>query len=227
VTDAEQIANAVRQIRDLTGEAGLNGIVNNAGIAVAGPLECIPMAAIERQFEVNVFGLIAVTQAFLPLIRMAPDGRIVLVGSNSGYLCKPFSAPYGASKHAIEAIADSLRVELHSFGIRVALIQPGATQTRIWEKAQSAADQIFSALPPQWEALYGKPIAAMRRLTREIPKRGIPPERIARVVAHALESPRPKTRYRVGLDARAAYLLARFLPTRLRDLLLRRVMDLT
>ncbi len=225
VTEPEQISRAALQIRDLTGNAGLTGIVNNAAIAVAGPLEFIPLDALRRQIEVNVVGLIAVTQAFLPMLRTV-RGRIVLMGSNSGFMCKPFAAPYGASKHAIEAIADSLRVELHSFNIHVALIQPGATQTRIWEKAQTATDQMLSSLPQECEVLYARPLAAMRRLILDIEKKAIPAKRIALAVTHALEASHPRTRYRLGLDSKSAWILARFFPDRFRDWVLRRIIGL-
>jgi NAD(P)-dependent dehydrogenase (short-subunit alcohol dehydrogenase family) len=225
VTDREQIARAAEQIRSSIASDGLNGIVNSAAIAVAGPLEFIPPEAIVLQFEVNVVGSIAVTQAFLPMIRTA-RGRIVLMGSTSGVMCKPFAAPYGASKHAIEAIADSLRVELHAFHIHVALIEPGATRTRIWQKAGSATEQILQEAPRECEELYGRPLAAMRRLTSEIPNKAISPMRVTLAVAHALEARRPRTRYRVGWDSRAASILVRFFPDRFRDWLLRRIMGI-
>ena len=111
VTNREQIKTVVQEVSTQCGAAGLQGVVNNAGIALAGPLEFMPMEAFERQFEINVLGLIAVTKAVMPLIR-AGHGRIVLMGSNSGFMCEPFLAGYGATKHALEAIADSLRIEL-------------------------------------------------------------------------------------------------------------------
>ena len=225
VTDREQIKTVVQEVRTLCGAAGLQGVVNNAGIALAGPLEFMPMEAIERQFNINVLGLIAVTQAVMPLIR-AGHGRIVLMGSNSGFMCEPFLAGYGATKHGLEAIADSLRIELRPWGIDVALIEPGAIKTPIWSKSREAAEQLFVGMPPQCEELYAAPIAALRKMVEKIPAGAIPPERVAKAVMHALESPRPRTRYPVGLDSIVGSLLVRVVPDRLLDWIIRKVMGL-
>jgi NAD(P)-dependent dehydrogenase (short-subunit alcohol dehydrogenase family) len=225
VTRGDQIAAAVESVRAVIGTGGLHGIVNNAGVAIAGPLEFMALDAIDRLFQVNVLGTIAVTQAFLPLLR-AVRGRLVITGSNSGFWCEPFAAAYGASKFALEAIADSLRVELCPWGIEVALVEPGAIRTPIWEKSRAAAEELHAASPPECEALYGRPLAALRRLVETVPKLAIPPERVARAVQHALEARRPKTRYRVGPDARVQALLSGWIPDRLRDRINRWVMGL-
>lgn len=225
VTDREQIKAVVREVEVLCGEVGLQGVVNNAGIALAGPLEFMPVEAIEKQFEINVFGLIAVTQAVMPMIR-ASRGRIVLTGSNSGFMCEPFLAGYGATKHALEAIADSLRIELRPWGIQVALIQPGAIKTPIWNKSREAAEQLFVGMPPQCEELYAEPIVALRKMVDKIPSMAIPPERVAKAVVHALEARRPRTRYPVGMDSVLGSLLVRVVPDRVRDWVIRRFMGL-
>lgn len=225
VTNHEQIKTVVQEINTQCGAAGLQGIVNNAGIALAGPLEFMPMEAVKKQFEINVFGLIAVTQAVMPLIR-AGHGRIVLMGSNSGFMCEPFLAGYGATKHALEAIADSLRIELRPWGIDVALIEPGAIKTPIWNKSRAAAEQLFTGLPPQCEELYAAPIAALRKMVEKIPAGAIPPERVAKAVTHALEARRPRTRYPVGLDSVVGSLLVRVVPDRLLDWVIRKVMGI-
>jgi len=225
VTDRAQIKQVAQTVSELCGETGLQGIVNNAGIALAGPLEFLPMEAIERQFEVNVLGLIAVTQAFMPMIR-AGHGRVVLMGSNSGFLCEPFLAAYGATKHALEAIADSLRTELRPWQIEVALIQPGSIRTPIWDKSRSATEKLFVGLPPQCEELYAAPIAALRKMVEKIPAMAIPPERVAQAVVHALEARRPRTRYPVGLDSVLGSMIVRWVPDRLLDWIIRRVMGL-
>jgi NAD(P)-dependent dehydrogenase (short-subunit alcohol dehydrogenase family) len=225
VTNREQIKTVVQEVTALCGEAGLYGVVNNAGIALAGPLEFMPLEAFERQFEINVLGLVAVTQAVMPAIRAA-RGRIVLMGSNSGFMCEPFLAGYGATKHALEAIADSLRIELRPWGIGVALIEPGAIKTPIWNKSREAAEQLFTGLPPQCEELYAAPIAALRKMVEKIPASAIPPERVAQAVVHALESRRPRTRYPVGLDSIAGAWVVRLVPDRLRDWIIRKVMGL-
>jgi NAD(P)-dependent dehydrogenase (short-subunit alcohol dehydrogenase family) len=135
VTDAASISAASHTVAAMVGERGLAGLVNNAGIGVAGPIELLPLADWRRQFEVNVFGLIAVTQTFLPLIRTG-RGRIINMGSIAGRASMPFMAPYAASKHALEAITDALRLELQPWGIRVALIAPGAIATPIWKNSE-------------------------------------------------------------------------------------------
>ncbi len=225
VTHREQIKTVMQEIGVQCGEAGLQGVVNNAGIALAGPLEFMPMEAFEKQFEVNVLGLIAVTQAVMPLIR-ASRGRIVLTGSNSGFMCEPFLAGYGATKHALEAIADSLRIELRPWGIEVALIQPGAIRTPIWSKSREAAEQFFVGMPPECEKLYSAPIIALRKMVEKVPSMAIAPERVARAVTHALESRRPRTRYPVGLDSVVGSLLVRVVPDRLLDWVIRKVMGI-
>ncbi|WP_395736173.1 SDR family oxidoreductase [Prosthecobacter sp.] len=225
VTNREQLQKVVQEVSAATGADGLQGVVNNAGIALAGPLEFMPLEAFEKQFQINVLGLIAVTQAFMPLIR-ASRGRIILTGSNSGFMCEPFLAGYGATKHALEAIADSLRIELRPWGIEVALIQPGAIKTPIWSKSREAAEQLFVGMPPQCEELYAEPIAALRKMVEKIPSMAIPPERVAKAVTHALESRRPRTRYPVGLDSMLGSVLVRLVPDRLRDWLIRKFMGL-
>ncbi|HPO17297.1 MAG TPA: SDR family oxidoreductase [Candidatus Hydrogenedentes bacterium] len=225
VTKPEQIAGAVDFVRERVGSTGLQGLVNNAGIVVAGPLEFIPISEVEWQLQVNVVGVVAVTQAFLPMIRTS-HGRIVITGSNSGFWCEPFAAPYGASKHALEAIADSLRVELYPWGIEVALVQPGMIRTPIWEKSRAAAEDLHAKVPPEGRELYAPQIAALRSALDKAPKLAIPPERVARAITHALEARRPKTRYRVGLDSRLQGVLRHVLPDRLRDRINRLVMGL-
>ena len=225
VTNPGHVAAAVEHIRGVVGGAGLFGVVNNAGIVVAGPLEFLPLAEIARQFQVNVLGVIAVTQAFLPLVRAA-RGRMVIMGSTSGFWCEPFVAPYAASKFALEGIADSLRVELYPWGIEVALIEPGMIRTPIWEKSRATAEQLYSQLPPECEHLYARPMMALREAVERAPKWAIPPSRVARAVRHALEARRPKTRYPVGPDAHLQFFLDRWLPDRLRDRLIRWVMKL-
>jgi NAD(P)-dependent dehydrogenase (short-subunit alcohol dehydrogenase family) len=216
VTRPDQIADAVKMIGAEVGEGGLWGLVNNAGIAVPGVLEVMPMEAVERQFQVNVFGVVAVTQAFLPLVRAA-GGRIVLMSSNSGFWCEPFMGAYGGTKHAIEGIADSLRVELHPWGIRVVLIEPGMIRTPLWEKSRAAADQLIDSMAPESRKLYEGPIMAAHALADKAEGLAIKPERVARAVAHALEARRPKTRYPVGLDSRLQFRLRRWMPDWMRD----------
>ena len=141
VTDSAQIAAAAETVGRAVGDAGLAGLVNNAGIVVAGPLEILPLDQLRLQLEVNVVGQIAVTQAFLPLLRKA-RGRIVNMSSLNGRIASPYLAPYAASKHALEAVNNAIRLELRAWGIRVSVIEPGATTTPIWDKSIAAADAL-------------------------------------------------------------------------------------
>jgi NAD(P)-dependent dehydrogenase (short-subunit alcohol dehydrogenase family) len=221
VTDAASIAAAVDTVALAVGEAGLAGLVNNAGIALVGPLEFLPIAELRRQLEVNVIGQIAVIQAFLPLLRQG-RGRIVNMGSISGRVAMPFIGPYAASKFALEALTDSLRVELRPWGIEVSIVEPGPIATPIWEKSLALADALVRDLPQRGHDLYGSAIATAREAEINYGKTGIPPDKVAQTVAHALTARRPKTRYLVGRGLWLAVLFTKFIPDRLRDWLITR-----
>lgn len=224
VTDAATIEAAAALVERETGAGGLAGLVNNAGISVAGPMEFVLIEELRRQLEVNVIGQVAVTQALMPLLRRG-RGRIVNIGSVGGRLATPYLGPYSASKYAMEAISDAQRIELRPWGLHVAIVEPGSIATPIWEKGQAEADRLERLLPPRAHALYDAAIAAVRAVARETEARGIPPDAVAKAVAHALTSKRPKTRYLVGLDARVQAAL-KVLPDRLRDAVLMRVLRL-
>ena len=220
VTDTGCIASAAEKVAKAVGDNGLYGLVNNAGIAVGGPLEFIPVEALRRQFDINVVGQVAVTQAFLPLLRNA-KGRIVNIGSIGGRVATPFQSPYNASKSALESITDSLRIELHPWGIHVSIIEPGGIGTPIWEKSLAAFDEMSKEISPRMYDLYGSIIDGMRKYINK--PRTVPPTLVAEVVADALMSENPKEYYIVGKDARSLVLLA-YLPAGLRDkLILRRL----
>lgn len=214
VTNADHIAAAGDLIEDATGGAGLDGVVNNAGIAVAGPLEFLPVADVRRQLEVNVVGQVAVTQAVLPALRRA-GGRIVFIGSIAGRSALPFTGAYAASKFALEAIADSMRVELLPWGLDVSVVEPGVIATPIWETSLAFGEKLLEAMPPETLEYYGSAINGLRnRALRG--KLGREPDEVARAVLHALTAPNPKVRYVVGSDARRRLLFER-LPARIRD----------
>lgn len=213
VTNAGQIATAVETVTTTVGEQGLVGLVNNAGIAVGGPLEFLPLSELHRQMEVNVYGALAITQAFLPLLRRA-TGRVVNMSSISGLAASPFLGPYAASKYALEALSDALRLELRPWGMQVVLVEPGRIATPIWQKGLAFADHFFAQLPPQAEAYYGPILPFMRGLLTK--SRGTPADAVAKVVEQALTAPQPKARYVVGHDARLRIWIER-LPTRWRD----------
>jgi NAD(P)-dependent dehydrogenase (short-subunit alcohol dehydrogenase family) len=224
VTDSGSIEAAAEKVREGTGDSKLAGLVNNAGIAVSGPIEFIPVEELRRQLEVNVVGQIAVTKVFLPMLRNA-GGRVVNIGSIGGRVALPLLGPYAASKFAMEALTDSLRREVRQLGVGVSIIEPGAIATPIWEKSSAAADGLMNDMPPEAESLYGNLIAAVRDEAERIPERGLPPQAVAEVVEHALTARRPKTRYLVGRDAKSRALVARFLPDRVFDRLVARALS--
>jgi NAD(P)-dependent dehydrogenase (short-subunit alcohol dehydrogenase family) len=220
VTDAAQIAAA----RDELGDTPLAGLVNNAGIAVAAPLEFLPMDKLRQQLEINLIGQAAVTQAFLPALRRA-RGRIVNVSSIGGRVGLPLVSAYNASKFGLEGLSDSLRRELRPQGVDVILIEPGGVKTPIWEKGEQLADEMMEDVPPEAEQLYGKMIATLRAETANIAqKRGIEPSEVAEAIGTALTANRPRTRYLVGRDAKLRGPLAKVLPDRLMDRLIVRAL---
>jgi NAD(P)-dependent dehydrogenase (short-subunit alcohol dehydrogenase family) len=223
VTDAASLQAAAKSVTAELGGAGLAGLVANAGIGLGGPLEFVPLDDLRHQLEVNVVGVVATLQAFLPLVRNA-RGRVVIVGSDSGRLAAPFAGPYAASKFAVEAIADALRLELAPFGVQVALIEPGAVATTIWDKTQRYADEALARLPEAAQRLYAEGIASVRERLAERARDAAPPEGCARAIERALTARRAPTRTLVGTDAKIVGLVARFLPDRLRDRLVTRIM---
>jgi NAD(P)-dependent dehydrogenase (short-subunit alcohol dehydrogenase family) len=222
VTDEHAVDAALATVKEATGGA-LHGVVNNAGVGYGGPVEYLPLDFWRQQFEVNVIGQLAVTRAALPLLRAAGSGStIVFIGSIGGRVASPMFGPYSASKFAIEAIADALRAELHSSGIGVSVVEPGAIKTEIWGKARSSADELGSQLPPEAVARYRPLIDAAVKGFARSERTGQPPDKVAAVVERALSSPRPHPRYLVGPDAKVMGNLVRFLPDRARDALVRR-----
>ncbi|MEA2407386.1 MAG: hypothetical protein QOE69_1505 [Thermoleophilaceae bacterium] len=220
VTDAGQIAAAREQL----GDTPLAGLVNNAGIAVAAPLEFLPIDRLREQLEINLIGQAAVTQAFLPALRRA-HGRIVNVSSIGGRVGLPLVSPYNASKFALEGLSDSLRRELRPHGVDVILIEPGGVKTPIWEKGEALADEMMEDVPPEAERLYGGMIAKLREETAKIAQeRGLEPSAVAEAIGTALTANRPRTRYLVGTDAKLRARMAKYLPDRVMDRLIGRAL---
>lgn len=216
VTLPETIASARRTIEGFAPEAGLAGLVNNAGVYCGGPLEFSDLDEVRRTFEVNLFGAVSMTQAFLPLLR-ASKGRIVNMSSISGLIALPFFGPYAASKHALEAVSDSWRVELRPWGIPVALIEPGVVDTPLVDKATSRLREMRESLPPEAHELYG-PVFGLAEKHLD---RGIPVDRVAKAVEHALFARRPKSRYVLGNGAKFLSIF-RKLPTSFQDWMISR-----
>jgi NAD(P)-dependent dehydrogenase (short-subunit alcohol dehydrogenase family) len=227
VTDAAQIAAAAARVQEeaacagASARGGLDALVNNAGIGVGGPLELISPDELRRQFEVNVFAQVAVTQALLPALRRA-GGRIVFVSSIGGRVAMAFTAPYAASKHAIEAFGDALRVELRSSGVQVALVEPGSVATPIWDKSRAEAERV--SIPAELQEQYGHVPAAMDKVLADTQRRGVPPERVAETIERALSARRMRARYVVGTDARAMLLVRRLMPDLVFDRVVRRAL---
>jgi NAD(P)-dependent dehydrogenase (short-subunit alcohol dehydrogenase family) len=219
VTDPAHIAGAAAAVQDAGGR--LDALVNNAGIGVGGPLELVESEELRRQFEVNVFGQIDVTRALVPALRRA-GGRIVFISSIGGLVTTPYLAPYAASKHAIEAFGDALRVELRTSNVRTILIEPGSVATPIWEKGQAEAESI--SIPPELSQQYGHVPAAVGKALADTAKRGVPPDRVAATIERALASSRPRARYLVGTDAKILLLINRLLPDLVYDRLIRRML---
>ncbi|MEJ1230937.1 MAG: SDR family NAD(P)-dependent oxidoreductase [Galbitalea sp.] len=216
VSDADQIATAARLVADAVGSAGLAGLVNNAGIAAAAPLEFVPIDDFRRQLEVNVVGQLAVTQALMPLLRVA-RGRIVNITSIGGLIAGPILGPYHASKFALEAMTDTLRVELRPWGIEVVAIEPGEIATPIWTTSSAASDRMLSGVLEEVTELYGPSILRAQQTARSATRHGLDPARVAETVERALTARRPRTRYPVGADARIGSAIIARLPDRLRD----------
>jgi NAD(P)-dependent dehydrogenase (short-subunit alcohol dehydrogenase family) len=221
VTDGGQIAAAVERVAGQTGASvlgGLDALINNAGIGIGGPLEVLAEEDWRRQFDVNVFAQIAVTRAMLPALRRA-RGRIAFLSSIGGRVAMGFNGPYAASKHAIEAVGDALRVELHNSGIQVCLIEPGSVATPIWDKGRGAADRL--SIPPELSAQYGKIPAAMDKVLADTGSRGIPPDAVAEAIEKALSASRMPSRVLVGRDAKLMLAAKRLLPDHVFDRIVR------
>jgi NAD(P)-dependent dehydrogenase (short-subunit alcohol dehydrogenase family) len=220
ITDSESIDSALNFISGKVGDTGLAGLVNNAGIVTAsGLLEFLPIAEIRNLLEVNLIGHIAVTQAFLPIIRKG-HGRIVNMGSIAGIMPQPYLAPYSASKAALKAITDSLRLELKPWKIPVSIIEPGIVYTPMWDKAETVAEIKAKNFPREAFDLYGSTINGVVEILKNkkrIKMVAVSIDKVAKTVAQALSAKRPKTRYIVGWDSRLAAFLTWALPNRAID----------
>jgi NAD(P)-dependent dehydrogenase (short-subunit alcohol dehydrogenase family) len=221
VADQASIETARAQVEGALEGRGLDGLVNNAGVAVSGPLEFLPLDELRHQLEVNVIGQIAVTQAFLPALRRA-RGRVVNIGSIGGKVALPFVGPYAASKFAMEGVTDALRRELGPLGVFVSIVRPGPIQSEIWEKGQAKSAELTERMPAEARELYGERIDAGREAARKREEEAIPAQAVADVVAHALTSDRPRTRYLVSRRAKMFAAFARFLPDRALDRMIAR-----
>ncbi len=217
ITDPGMIAAAVDTVAQAVDGRGIAGLVNNAGIVRPGPLEYQPMDDFRRQLEVNLFGHVSVTQAFLPLLR-AGNGRLVNVGSIGGRLVLPLHGAYSASKFAMEAVTDAFRLELRQWNIHVSLVDPGGSASAIFGKTLAAIDDMERGLHDRGIDRYDDDIASVRALVEKTRDEAAPADKVAKAVTSALTAKRPKTRYLAGKDARAVAVMAKTLPDHLKDL---------
>ena len=222
VTKPATISRAKTAIGRRAGGDGVAALVNNAGVAIAGPLEFLPLDEFRRQIEVNLTGHLAVTQALLPQLRKA-RGRIVNITSIGGRIAYPFNGPYHASKWGLEALSDSLRVELQPWGIDVIAIEPGSVATEIWDRGIDKASEIRDDLPSEGKKLYGPAIDSMFQLMGETGNAGLHPDKAAKVIRKALTTRKPKTRYLIGRDAKGALTMKRLTSDRAWDRIVTRV----
>lgn len=222
VTSASEAQDAAKTVRAALGDAKLRGLINNAGIAIGGPLEFVDLDEFRRQLEVNVIGQLAVTQAFLPLLREHRQGskngaRIVFTSSIGGRVAAPFIGPYAASKHALNGMAESLRRELKPWGMGVSVLAPASVATPIWDKAGDQIDEIVGTLSPKAMELYGGTIESMRGMAKGARTGGIPASKVAEAAHHALFARRPKAEYIIGAEAKMMATASNLLPYRTFD----------
>lgn len=217
VTDEEQVAAAAELVAGETGSRGIVALVNNAGTAVTGPSEFMPVEVFRRSFEINFFGHVRVTQAFLPLIRRG-GGRLINIGSVGDRLVMPFGGAFNGPKHALKVFNDALRLELRPWGIHVVLLEPASIKTAAVDKLEPDADAMLERLGEPAEQLYGEIFRSMISNFAKHPRKyGQSPDQVAECVFRALTAERPRTRYLVGYSARPLSLIARFAPDRVFD----------
>lgn len=215
ITQSEQVAELVQRVAETTER--LDALLNNAGTAFAAPLELLPLDDLRAQFEVNVVAQLAVSQSMLPLLKPA-KGTIINVSSISGRLSTPIMGAYAASKFALEALSDALRLELAPFGVRVVLIEPGSSPTTIWQTGMQRAQKL---LEEQSEGPYARPLRRVEKMGKRSSTTGFPPQLFADTVVKILSSKHPRARYALPRSAALVIGLRRFLPERVWDALLR------
>lgn len=224
ITDEEAVADAVQQLIDEVGQ--LDALVNNAGIQLSGPLEGLSMAQIRQQMEVNLFGHVQVTKAMLPLLRGAPSARIVNVSSLMGQVAMPLLGAYSMSKHALEAFSDVLRLELAPSGIYVTVVEPGAIETPMSNRAYDGLVKIRDNSPQEIQTTYQSFFDGMLNTLKSQGTNATSPETIAKVIVHAITSKRPKARYAIGMEVKGLSTIRKLLPDALSDWILLRALGI-
>jgi NAD(P)-dependent dehydrogenase (short-subunit alcohol dehydrogenase family) len=216
IVDYESVKRGAMEIEKALGGAGLDALFNNAGISVQGPLEIIPIELFEQQIRVNVFGHVFVTQTFLPLLRKA-QGRIVFTSSESGRMTLPLMAPYSASKFALEAVANALRIELRPWKIRISSVELQTIKTPMWEKIDTSTEKLIASLPQQARDLYRNELKTLSVFPKWQAEMGISMKKAVRVIIRALSVRSPKARYLVGYEARLLVYSHAITPTWMMD----------
>ena len=222
VTSAESIAAAVRAVDQLTTGYGIDALVNNAGYGLVGPLDQIDDADLRAQFETNVFGLMAVTRAFVPAMRARGAGRIVNIGSMGGKVTFPFMGAYNATKYALESLSDALRMELAPFGVRVSLVEPGAIHSEFAERSMGFAAKYAGPSSP-----YAAILSQADKIRSQFDATAVGPESVVRAIERAITARRPAARYVAPFRTNLFLLVFRILPTSWMDAILRAAMGLT
>jgi NAD(P)-dependent dehydrogenase (short-subunit alcohol dehydrogenase family) len=217
VTNDDHIADLARSL-----PARLDGIVNNAGVAVNGPMEVVTTADWRKQLEINVIGQLAVTRAVLPKLRQS-RGRVVFMSSVNGRMSMPMLGAYSASKYALEAAADAMRMELRPWHVRVVIVEPAQTDTDMWRTAGDVVLETEAAMGSEHRELYARHLAGMKKFVPVAQRMTVPPEKVSAVVETALTTRRPRARYVVGIGPGAQVRLMANLPTVVRDVVLRKV----
>jgi NAD(P)-dependent dehydrogenase (short-subunit alcohol dehydrogenase family) len=224
VTDHAQIAATAKQVRERTAENGLAGLINNAGIAVSCPMEILPITEFRRQLEVNVVGQLALIQAFIPQLRLC-RGRVINISSVNGAVAAPYLGPYSASKFALEAVSDALRIELRRWGIKVIVVAPGAIKTPIWEKSAIMADKLAEGVSPEGVKLYEEDLDRWRKAVEKMAEAADPVEKIVEKIVLALTAPRPRARYYLRFSQRFMCRGLKTVPESIRDWFVRRALN--
>ena len=222
VTDHEAIAQSVPVVKEKIGDSGLAGLINNAGIALYGPTQVLPMSVYRKQFEVNLFGAIAVTQNYLSLLgankdAKFPSGRIINISSTAGKMALPYMGPYSSSKFALEGWSHALRRELMLYGIDVIIVGPGAIKTPIWTKADNPPPKLI-------ESDYGPSMTNLRKEFFKQEAKAMPSMKLANEILKLFESPSPRTRYSFMNNKFTNYILPRMMPDRMLDRVLKKML---
>jgi NAD(P)-dependent dehydrogenase (short-subunit alcohol dehydrogenase family) len=225
VTDAASIEAARAMVVERLGVRGLDGTVNNAGYTSTSPMEFVDLDELRRQFEVNFFGVAAVTRAFLPHMTR-PGGRIVNISSGAGRIVTPLIGPYCASKYALVAISDAMRVELRGAGLGVSIVEPGFIETSMHGKNDALIAELLDTLPEAGRARYGPALERLKATNEKLSRTAAPADDVARAVERALTDARPRARYPVTREAKLLYWIGPFLTDRIRDAIFGRIVGL-